>query len=288
MCRCLITPGTGILVRGSGQATDPYVVSTTPALAGGVQTVNTATVKLSTTGSGTGADPYVIAADATLHVLDLIDVEQDALNIGDTLSWDGTQWVTAAPPVAPAGATNTAGGLAGSGAVDNPVRANVSGVWGTAPLDEYGSDSTIGQPIYVDVNGQLRTAPLDTAGLSVPWSRVSGKPSVFASSWSQVSGKPTSFPASWTTVTGRPKILAGRVWVPALAPGASWTGNLDLTAGGFTEFPALLATNAYANVAASTAVTSLKAGRVVVYNQSGSPLNSVVLSWLAIQQPPTA
>lgn len=34
-----------------------------------------------------------------------------------------------------------------------------SGVWGTAPLDKYGSDTLQGRPVYVDANGQLRAEP---------------------------------------------------------------------------------------------------------------------------------
>jgi hypothetical protein len=202
-CQCLILAGQGIEISGSGNTNNPYVITSTSTIAGSLVVQDTATVDLTAVGAGTPGDPFVLTATATVSVEQLTNVSGAPPDVGDTLSWDGSSWVMAPPPVAPAGAVNVGGGLLGNGSVGNPVRAAVSGVWGTAPLDTYGPDSTVGRPIYVDANGQLRAQPIDASEVQAQWDNILGKPSAFPTTWDQVSGKPTSFPTVWTQVTGR-------------------------------------------------------------------------------------
>lgn len=203
-CQCLILAGAGIEVTGSGNTNNPYVVTATTTIAGSLVVQDTATVDLTAVGAGSPVDPFVLSARATVAMEDLTNVTGAPPALGDTLSWNGTAWVMAPPPVAPAGAINTGAGLLGNGSLANPVRAATSGTWGTAPLDRFGPDSTVGQVVYVDSNGQLRASPIDPAGVEVPWDQVVGKPSAFPSTWDQVAGKPTAFPTVWTQVAGRP------------------------------------------------------------------------------------
>lgn len=55
------------------------------------------------------------------------------------------------------------------------VDALPSGVWGTAPLDKYGSDSTIGTPTYIDSAGKSRIRPMELTATqrSGVWTAVS-------------------------------------------------------------------------------------------------------------------
>lgn len=239
-CSCLVQGGPNITVTGAGSATNPYVVTSTATLAGALVTVDTDTVDMHAVGSGTTDDPYVVSADAAISVEGLTDVDASDLAVGDVLVWDGDTWVTAPPPVAPAGAVNVGAGLSGDGSAATPIKAATSGTWGVAPLAGLGSDSLVGQPIYVDSNGQLRAAPLDTSALHVQWANVDGKPATFPTTWSQVAAKPTTFPASWTTVTGRPKILTGGLDMQG-KKGQTVTAKVTFPSGYFPSNPAVFA-----------------------------------------------
>lgn len=194
-CSCVVLAGSGTTVAGAGTTSNPYVISSDPQLPARLRVVDTNTVDLSAAGNGTEDDPLVLSAVATVGMDDLTDVTAPTPAVGDTLSFNGEQWVTGPPPVVPAGAVNVGAGLIGNGSVDAPVAAAVSGVWGVAPLDQYGDASTVGLAIYVDANGQLRAEPRDTSG-DVSWDEITGKPSAFPTTWNTVTGKPTLWPVS--------------------------------------------------------------------------------------------
>lgn len=194
-CSCVVLAGSGTTVTGAGSSSNPYIISADPAIPARLRVVDTATVDLSAVGNGTEDDPLVLSANATVSLDDLTNVTAPNPASGDTISWNGQEWVTGPPPVVPAGAVNVGPGLVGNGSVETPVAAAVSGVWGTPPLDVYGSDSTIGLAIYVDANGQLRADPRDTSG-EVTWDEITGKPSAFPTTWNTVTGKPTLWDVS--------------------------------------------------------------------------------------------
>lgn len=231
-CQCLVVAGTGTEVTGSGGVNDPYIISNT-ALAGAFMVTDTATVDLNVIGAGSPVDPYILSANAKIALLDLEDRGVTvAPEVGFVPVWRGSNWSFGAPPVAPAGATNTANGVGGTGSVADPVVARTSGVWGTGSLEGLGSNSLIGQAIYVDSAGNLRAAPL--TNVPVLWDNVQNRPTFFPSTWDQVSGKPTTFPSTWNTVSGKPKVWLGEIPSGAVMnPGQSATRTLAWPAGYF-------------------------------------------------------
>lgn len=193
-CSCVVIAGSGATVTGAGTVNNPYIVSAGGDIGERIVVSDTATIDMMASGSATVDDPLVISANATVGMDDLTDVEAASPAAGDTITWNGSAWVTGPPAVVPPGAVNVGAGLAGNGSVEDPVRAAVSGVWGTAPLDIYGDDSTVGLAIYVDANGQLRAEPREPE--SIAWDDITGKPSAFPTTWDQVSGKPSAWPRS--------------------------------------------------------------------------------------------
>jgi hypothetical protein len=284
-CQCLILAGAGIDITGSGNTNNPYVITATTTIAGSLVVQDTPTIDLTAVGAGTNTDPFILTANATISLGELTDVDATIPAVGDTLSWNGTAWVMTAPPVAPAGAVNTTGGLLGSGALNNPVRVATSGTWGTAPLDNYGQDSTVGQVIYVDSNGQLRAAPLDPQLITVPWDNISGRPSAFPTTWPLVSGKPTTFPTTWNQVTGRPGVAVGSYSIGALAQGAVSLVTVTFPAGRFSGPPIVVAApgNSYLNVGIDS-VTATSA-RITARNMRTSTTPAGPMFWHAISNP---
>lgn len=186
-CSCLITHGNGITVTGSGTPIDPYVVSAVlPDFSKSLTVRDTESVNMTLLGSGIPSDPFILQATSVLNLQDLADVDdpQGGPAVGDVPVWvgagDAGHFEFRTPPTAPAGAVNVAAGLIGIGSVADPIEVSTSGTWGVAPLDSYGSDSTVGLAIYVDSAGQLRARPPGSTSVS----------------WSSVTGKPTTFPAA--------------------------------------------------------------------------------------------
>jgi hypothetical protein len=193
-CACVITssPEDGIEVRGVGSQANPYRLIN---LRGDAFTrltpIDTDTVDLTFTNLNPG-DPnaqYTLQADATVSLSDLTDVDgADPPDTGDSIIWDGTQWVFA--PAAAGGAP-------------------VSGIWGTAPLDKYGVDPLAGRTTYVDTNGQIRAAPLEVSAVQAP--ALDGN------------SPPTAWPVGSLTLTVT--VATGTTW-PGLAAGLSGSGTV--------------------------------------------------------------
>lgn len=160
-CSCVVTGGAGVEVSGSGTGPDPYVIDATgTSITGTIGVTDTSTVDLTLTGSGSVSDPYNLSADAALEVADLTDVATGAPATGDTLLWDGTQWVYGPPSAGGGGAVvTTTAPISGDGSVASPLGLATSGTWGTAPLNVYGTNTLLGSPIYLDANGQVRSQP---------------------------------------------------------------------------------------------------------------------------------
>jgi hypothetical protein len=181
-CACIIQPGAGIAVTGSGSTTDPYVIeSTISGLSQFLTVLDTPTVNLTLTGAGTVADPLLLRAASTLKLTDLKDVADPGGGpaVGESPVWTGSgadgHWEFKIPPPSPAGSTNVSNGLTGVGSVGDPVLLATSGVWGSGSLAGLGSDSTIGLAVYIDSAGKVRAAPVSAPS----WASITGKPTVF-------------------------------------------------------------------------------------------------------------
>lgn len=287
-CSCLIQAGPGIEITGGGSSTNPYRVTATATLDGALVVIDTPTVNLTVNGSGVPADPFVLTADATVSVSELTDVNTTGLAVGDVLVWSGTGWVVQPPPVIPAGAVTTGGGVLGQGTPTNPVRAAVSGTWGSGPLAGLGNDSTVGDPIYVDSNGQLRSRPIVESSLHVAWANVTGKPSTFPSTWNSVASKPSTFPSTWATVTGRPRIRGGTLTIHCRA-GETVSQVVSFPSGWFTASPYITAQEHSAvpgNVRGMGVISNGTAGFTLYVNSSDT--TDRTMSWIAIQNPANA
>lgn len=160
-CSCVVQGGNGISVSGSGTGPDPYVIdSTATSITGTLTVTDTATVDLTLSGSGSITDPYNLSADAALSVAELTDVATGAPATGDTLLWNGEEWVYGPPSSGGGGAVvTTTAPISGDGSVASPLGLATSGTWGSSPLDVYGTNTLLGSPIFLDTNGQVRSQP---------------------------------------------------------------------------------------------------------------------------------
>lgn len=243
LCSCLVVAGEGMEVSGSGQANDPYLLSNT-GIQGALAVQDSATADLALSGGGTQADPYLLTATARVRLFsDMLDMTPgQTADPGDTIIVQpGGTFDFGPPPVSPPGAVNTRGGIVGTGSVASPIEVAVAGVWGVAPLDTYGADSTLGAPVYVDTNGKLRTQPQQAvawtsitgkpATFNTTWAQVSGAPSTYPTTWAQVASRPTTFDTTWAQVQGRPttSTIDGRtIYVNDIAPTAAQGVNGDI------------------------------------------------------------
>jgi hypothetical protein len=182
-CSCLVTGGAGIRVSGTGTESNPYLVeSIGSGITGALTVTDTPTLNLTMGGSGTVADPYQLSGVATLSMEGLSDIKPGAVPAsGQVPVFNGTTWEFAVPPTTPPGAVNVGTGLAGDGAAATPIRARTSGTWGTAPLNQMGTNSTLAAPVFVDSAGDLRV--LGDAKLTRATSPTAAIPSTAGLDW---------------------------------------------------------------------------------------------------------
>lgn len=186
----LVRGSSSIGVSGSGTPTDPFIIESEITDFEGVLIVSdTDSVNLNLVGSGTLVDPFRLSATATIAVGELTDIiDPSGPSIGDVITYMGSHFEFAPPPVTPAGAVNVSNGIGGVGSVGTPLTLLVAAVWGTGELAGLGADSTIGLPVYVDSVGKVRAKPVT----ALAYGSLTGVPSTFA---------PAAHNQSYTTIT---------------------------------------------------------------------------------------
>ena len=97
-CACVINPGPGIDIDGSGTVDHPYVITNAAdSLSEQLILDNSGNVDFVTVGDGTADSPLRVTANAALKLIDLTDVaDTPAPTNGQTLVWNGTAWVPGA------------------------------------------------------------------------------------------------------------------------------------------------------------------------------------------------
>lgn len=120
-CACKVSAldGGHMVVSGSGQANDPFVLSADVDL--GV--VDNLIFDMTLNGTGTEADPWLISVNfaPTARLADFPDVDDTTAALGQVLAWNGTVWAPAAPTTAPVGAVSHGPALSGDGSAGNPL-----------------------------------------------------------------------------------------------------------------------------------------------------------------------
>lgn len=102
-CNCVVTAGDGAIVTGSGEALNPYRISFeyTADIGGLLAVTDTDSLNLTLLGEGTRNEPYTLSGTVNLPntlvlALDeLTDVDTTGASSGDSLVFNGTEWVAA-------------------------------------------------------------------------------------------------------------------------------------------------------------------------------------------------
>ena len=119
-CKVSAVDGGHLVVSGSGQANDPFLLSADIAL--GV--VDNLVFDMTLNGTGIESDPWLLSVNfaATARLADLPDVADTTANLGQVLAWNGTQWAPAPPTTAAAGSVTVGNGVTGDGSAGAPLR----------------------------------------------------------------------------------------------------------------------------------------------------------------------
>lgn len=235
-CSCVVQGGNGVTVSGSGTGPDPYVIdSTATSITGTLTVTDTSTVDLTLSGSGSLTDPYNLSADAAISVAELTDVATGAPATGDTLLWDGEEWVYGPPSSGGGGAVvTTTAPISGDGSVAAPLGLATSGTWGTAPLNVYGTNTLLGAPIYLDASGQVRSQPLGADVLAVGAARPNQYPGrLIVQGGVLYFSDGTNWSPLTPTVEGPLRVNAGRWPAAGITLGSGVAAN---TATSYMEF----------------------------------------------------
>lgn len=202
-CSCVIIAGDGISLVGNGSPTRPYEigVESATALIDQLGVSDHPTLDL-TIDPPVGGGKVIIHGVATQSMRTLTDVLDPNPPInGDVPTWVTNHWEFLQPP---------AGGGGGVSVYD----------WGTAPLDDFGASTNMGQglAVYLDSNAKLRAQPLVIDGSVAlanadPITRYPIGLSVYSLSSAQASAGGWQIPFSGTVVTvHRADGLTGHQW----------------------------------------------------------------------------
>jgi hypothetical protein len=118
-CKVSAVDGGHVVISGSGQANDPFLISADIDL----RVVDTIDFDLTLNGSGTAADPWLLSVGfaASAKLADFPDVSDTPATTGQVLAWNGTAWAPAPPTTAPTGAVSHNATLSGDGSVGTPL-----------------------------------------------------------------------------------------------------------------------------------------------------------------------
>lgn len=118
-CKVSAVEGGHMVVSGSGQANDPFLISADVS----VGVVDNLVFDMTVNGTGTGADPWLLSVNfaATARLADIPDVNDAAAATGQVLAWDGTMWSPAPPTTAAAGSVTHGPSLGGDGSAGAPL-----------------------------------------------------------------------------------------------------------------------------------------------------------------------
>jgi len=120
-CACKVSAleGGHMVVSGSGQANDPFLLSADI----DVEVHDNLTFDMTVNGTGTTLDPWVLSVNfaATARLADFPDVSDAAASTGQVLAWNGTAWAPAPPTTAAAGSVSVGNGMTGDGSAGNPL-----------------------------------------------------------------------------------------------------------------------------------------------------------------------
>jgi hypothetical protein len=169
-CACVVEGGDGIRVTGAGTVRNPYTIENLSVVERYIQTEDTPSLDLTLEGGGTPSNPFKLSGEATLALTDLTDVGDGQTPVtGDVPVWVNGHWEFQPPPSGGDGGGGTTGGLTsvttgagvtGQGTGISPLKAAVSGEWGSGSMTGFPTDKTLGTPVYVDNAGQLRARPV--------------------------------------------------------------------------------------------------------------------------------
>jgi hypothetical protein len=260
-CGCLLVAGAGVTITGTGSESSPYTIS--------APSVSTSIANL-----------VQVSDTTTVNVTDAAGPAN-----GDVVTWTGGAggyWHFVAPSTLTSTVVAT-DGLLGDGTSGNPLKVEVSGVWGShTSLTGWGATDTYGAPVYVDSNGDLRSEPTGFkrvadrttvthySGLRL-FETSSGKHLISnGTTWDEVAIGSTELmtPSARTSISGTYAVPSGDVDLPATlrytltgatsltipdgVAGKAYRVYLDVITGGFTL--AVTGGDEFADVATATRV----------------------------------
>ena len=119
-CKVAAVEGGHMVVSGSGQANDPFLLSADVDL----QVVDNLIFDMTLNGTGVGTDPWVLSVNfaPTARLADLPDVDDTSAALGQVLAWNGTQWAPAPATTAAAGSVTVGSGISGDGSAGAPLK----------------------------------------------------------------------------------------------------------------------------------------------------------------------
>lgn len=118
-CKVSAVDGGHMVVSGSGQANDPFLLSADVDL----QAVDNVTFDVTITGEGMAVDPWLLSVNfaATAKLADIPDVADTVATTGQVLAWNGTAWAPAPATTAAPGTISHDPSLGGDGSAGAPL-----------------------------------------------------------------------------------------------------------------------------------------------------------------------
>ncbi len=74
----------------------------------------------------------------------------------------------------------------------------------TAELENKIKGALLNNDVYLNILLEQVIFNLNNGNYSIPWEKITGKPSSYPTAWNSITGKPSSYPAAWNNITGKP------------------------------------------------------------------------------------